>query len=481
MAERFRAPSRALHIALTAIMAAALMLGAVVFPYGEWMAEHFAPLAVGIMAFGAVIPFCKNYRRMLAIGMLCLPLTQAPTLKALIRWRVSEVVGWIFLLKHLKEGGATRLPREARVFVMALALYFLYTGTVGAMLAGVTETPVEKVLEYYVSPFFRSLLETARGAAALGMVLELLRASKGFDDLRKWAALLALGGGVSGGYALYQSFVGFYGLPLPLLPGTLSHPWSLRPFGTFYEPTGTGSFLAAAMFLDLYLLTSGGRRGLWAGCLAVSAMGFFASLSRAGWLGLAAGAVVLAVCTLAGRGALRAGTVARRGAPWKGMAVAIIAVCALALGGWAASGMMGSANVNFALSWDWLRQSAASRISAYAGIPSGMLDCWGVGFGQGLLIFREGGAPGFVRLILEGGIVGMCLLAILHACAVRSLGALLSHPEHEARRYAAFLAAAYASCAVTTCNYINTTDMWIWVVWALPVISMTAIAENLRH
>jgi hypothetical protein len=480
VAEAFRAPSRPLRIALAAILAAAFMLGAVIFPYGEWMAEHLTPLAVGVIALGAVIPLCGDSRRMLVIGMLCLPFTQAPTLKALIRWRVSEVVGWIFLLKHLKEGGATRLSREARVFVMALALYFLYTGTVGAMLAGVTETPVEKVLEYYVSPFFRSLLETVRGAAALGMVLEMLNTSKGFADLRKWAALLALGGGVSGGYALYQSFVGLYGLPLPLLPGTLSHPWSLRPFGTFYEPTGTGSFLAAAIFLDLYLLTSGGRRGLWAGCLAVSAMGFFASLSRAGWLGLAAGAVVLAACTLADRGALRAGVATRRGAPWKGIAAAVIAVCALALGGWAANGMMGSANVSFALSGDWLRQSATSRISAYAGIPSGMLDCWGVGFGLGLLIFREGGAPGLVRLILEGGVVGVFLLTLLHFSAMRSIRILLSHPEHEVRRYAAFLAAAYASCAVTTCNYINTTDMWIWVVWALPVIGLTAIAENLR-
>ncbi len=480
MAERFRAPSKPLRIALAAILAAAFVLGAVVFPYGEWMAEHFAPLAVGVIALGAAAPFCRDAERMLAIGMLCLPLTQAPTLKALIRWRVSEVVGWIFLLKHLKEGGATRLPREARMFVAAMSLYFLYTGAVGAALAGATETPVEKVLEYYVSPFFRSFLETARGAAALGMVLELLRASRDFGDLRKWAALLALGGGVSGGYALYQSFVGFYGLPLPLLPGTLSHPWSLRPFGTFYEPTGTGSFLAAAMFLDLYLLTTGRRRGLWAGCLAVSAMGFFASLSRAGWLGLAAGAGVFAACTLADRWALRAGAVARRRVIWKGMAAAIIAVCALALGGWAASGMMGSSNVSFALSGDWLRQSAASRISAYAGVPSGILDCWGVGFGQGLLIFREGGAPGLVRLILEGGIIGICLLAILHASTIQSLRALLNHPEHEVRRYAAFLAAAYASCTVTTLNYINTTDMWIWVVWGLPVISLGAIAENLR-
>jgi hypothetical protein len=458
-----------LIVAALSLSLSAFLIGAAIFPYGAVVEEHLPWIAGGITLLGLAAIVCKNERRLLTVAILCLPLTQAPTIKALIRWRISEVIGWTLLLNHFRSGIGKSYGRPVLFFMGSSALYFIYTGLIGIALAPVTEVHVAKVLEYYINPFFRTLLETARGVAAISIILAMLKLAANFSEIRKYCALLVWGGAISGTYTVYQSSVLAFGIPLPLLPETLWHKGSFRAFGTFYEPTGTGSFTAVAILLCLYFVASERRKIGWIGCLALNALGFFISLSRAGWIGLLAGAGVLVICNVTSR---REAAVP--------LAMPMLGACALGLGGWISEYVLGAPTVRRALSEHWLRETASPRLEAYSQIPIQLTETWGVGFGQGLYIFRGGGAPGFVRLILEGGLPGTLLLLIMHGAAIHCVRRLLANDSSDIRRLSAFIGAAYASCTVTTLNYINTTDMWIWVVWALPVISFGALMGS-RH
>ncbi len=451
---------RRYHLAVAvAATSSAVLLAGIVYCRGSAIAENLHPILLGMAVFGIAPAVLKNRRGMLNLAIVCLPLTQVPTLKLLVRLRISEVIAWASLPRYIRTTIMRGVGRPARCFVISMALYFFYTGVVGVALSPVAEIHLSNVLDYFINPFFRSLLETARGIAALGIIVDSLRQAGRPADFSRYCALLAWGGAISGSYALYQASSLAFGLELPLLPETLSPDSGFRPFGTFYEPTGTGSFTAASTLLSLYFVVSAGRKLPWLVCLLLNASGFFVSLARAGWLGLAAGCAVL----------LAGSMLRHRHLPLM-TATLCMGAGALLVGWWTAEAIFGSRVIGFALSAEWFSQTAPSRIEAYYRMSRELPEIWGLGFGQGLYIFRGGGAPGFVRLIMEGGVAGVILLLLMHGTAVYCIRRLRENRSDGMGRLSMFLAAAYASCVVTTLNYINTTDIWIWFVWSLPVI-----------
>ncbi|MFN3420617.1 MAG: hypothetical protein ACK40X_02675, partial [Armatimonadota bacterium] len=102
------------------------------------------------------------------------------------------------------------------------------------------------------------------------------------------------------------------------------------------------------------------------------------------------------------------------------------------------------------------------------------------GFGQGLLIFHSGGVAGMARLLIEGGFIGTICLIALQANIVRCLLRILCETSSEIRDISPFLTASYVSCFVTTFNYINVTDMWIWFVWGLPAVALWVDQQAIR-
>jgi hypothetical protein len=192
--------------------------------------------------------------------------------------------------------------------------------------------------------------------------------------------------------------------------------------------------------------------------------GLLFSLSRAGLAGFGIGLIVLWGLLL-----LR----------WRVRAFITCATClAIALAGIGlayrgAAIVMGEGHVAFALSEQWLWQTSQSRIDVYSSLPTWMMASM-TGLGQGLYIFTGGGVPGFARLLVEGGVLGSIALLFLHAAAFRCL--LHLWRSIDTKSIVPFLAAAYISSVVTTVNYINTTDMWIWCFWGLPAIAWQAVS-----
>jgi hypothetical protein len=152
-----------------------------------------------------------------------------------------------------------------------------------------------------------------------------------------------------------------------------------------------------------------------------------------------------------------------------------IAVLGIGIAYKGAAIVMGEGTVAFALSEEWLWQTGQSRMDVYTSVPTWMMASL-TGLGQGLYIFTGGGAPGFARLLVEGGVLGAIALLFLHAAAFRCLMHLWQLMA--TRSIVPFLAGAYVSSVVTTINYVNSTDMWIWCFWGLPAIAWQAVARH---
>jgi hypothetical protein len=416
------------------------------------------------IAFSAVF---LRYELALRIAVLCLPFTQVPTFKFFMRWRISELVSWLYLPLHLVALPRLikRMPTPILWVLSTMIGYFAYTGLIGLVHAPFVEIRVEKALEFTLSPFLRVVLETARGFASVSFFIGLLIAVRNWEGFLQIAKIFVWSGALSSGYGVYQAAVLAFGLPLPLLPGTLSHEGYDRPFGTFYEPTGMGSFTSATILLSLYFLLTEYKL-LWLICLALNGLGFFVSLSRAGWIGLIVGVSAL-VCALWGH---------KRNS-FLPILLVIILAGTLWLGYLGAVNLFGKHQVQFSLSRYWLEYSMYSRIEGYSELPS-LLKKFPYGFGQGLFLFYGAGVPGFARLLVEGGFIGAFFLALLHINSMRCLLNLWSISSEQRRRMLPFIFASYVSSIVTTMNYINTTDMWIWFVWSLPVVALWAGAKD---
>jgi hypothetical protein len=432
----------------------------------EELIRLLAAALVFVIAFAFAL---SNYRRALLLAVFCLPFTQVPTLKFFLRWRISEVISWLFLPQYLLR--YIQLSRQhaqtTRWFVSSLFCYAVYTGLVGIASCWLVEVEVEGALDYFTSPLFRTLLETGRLLAALSLIVGLFRTIENVGKLQQLLGLLAWSGSIAGAYGVYQSIALWIGLPL--LPETLWHEGTLRPFGTFYEPTGLRSFTAATSLLALFFLFHEQHKFIWTACLLLNFAGLLFSLSRAGLAGFGVGLFVMWILLL-----LR----------WRmkslvTCAVSLaIAVLGIGLAYKGAAVVMGEADVAFAMSEHWLRQTGQSRIDAYTSLPVWVMAS-PAGLGQGLYFFTGGGIPGFSRLLIEGGMLGTMVLLFLHAAALRSLGQLWQ--SKAAPHIVPFLAAAYISSVVIMFNYVNTTDMWIWCFWALPTIAWQAVTGHRKQ
>lgn len=416
---------------------------------------------VTIIGFGTALLLFRRHNLAMRFLVFCLPFTQAPTLKWFLRWRISEVVAWVFLPFHLTilPRLTKHMPNLIKYILLAMIGYFFYTGLIGMAHVLSLETNVNEGLEYIIHPILRTLLETARGFASISLFIGLLVAVRNWEDFRRIVKLFAWSGAVAGAYGAYQATVLAFRLPLPLLPGTLFHEGYARPFGTFYEPTGMGSFTAVTLLLSLYPIYSE-RNVTWMFCLSLNALGFFVSLSRAGFLGLITGIIVLMLTWMWHKRALFPSFLSLAslvGAIWVGYMIAIR--------------VFGEEEVFVQFSGYWLEYSLAQRVEAYSQLPSLFME-FPYGFGQGVFFLYGAGAPGFARLLLEGGIVGAVFLALFHMNSACCLIRLLRRSSEQMQRLAPFLAAAYVASVITIVNYINTTDMWIWFVWSLPAVAL---------
>lgn len=401
-----------------------------------------------------------KYRLAIITAVFCLPFTQAPTFKFFMRWRISELIAWIFLPFHLKmlRQIIKSTPSPIRWVLWSMGAYFIYTGLIGIAYAPFAEVRVEAALEYFISPVLRTFLETARGFASVSLLIGLLTVVRSRNEFERLLKVFVWSGAISGGYNVYQASVLSFGLPLPLLPGTLYHESYARPFGTFYEPTGAGSFTAVTTLLTLYFLFAE-RRPIWLICLTLNGLGFFVSLARAGWIGLLAGGSILLLILIL-----------RHRSLFQPVIAIVIAVGIFWLGYLVAVWLFGEFRVWWALSSYWLEYSWKQRAEGYAQVPF-LIREFLIGAGQGLLIFHSAGAPGFIRLLLEGGLIGSICILVLHFNIIRCLLKFLRYkPFYHMKDIYPFLAASYLSCFITTFNYINVTDMWIWFVWTLPAI-----------
>ncbi len=401
-------------------------------------------------------------RRIFLFAVFCLPFTQAPTLRLLFRWRAAELVAWLLvpLVLGMLPGVWKALPGPARWYLLAMLGYFVYSGGIGLASAPFVELVGDpRVLEVLYHPLLRTFLETARGMAALSLVAFGLVSLRGRADAVAAVTALCLGGALTGIYALYQTVDLRLGGVLPLLPGTLAHDY-LRPFSTFYEPTGLGSYTAAAALLALGLMGPGTRRGLWLVALAANLLGLVLSLSRAGVAGFAVGGGVFMILVLLQR-QLRA-------------VVYMPLMGAVVWGAWTMTEVLVGQLREHLFSESWVTYSMELRLEVYSRLWSLLRDN-PAGVGQGLWLFREGGVPGVVRLVVEGGVVGLLCLLGLHCASVIALKRLLRADEQNTRRLAACVAGAYVATSVVAFNYIHTTDAWIWFVWALPVLILSAV------
>lgn len=424
-----------------------------------------------IIGFSIVIFFgLKNHKSAIYIIVFCLPFTQVPTLKLLMRWRISEVLAWLYLPLHLSalQRLFKQMPAPVFWFFSAMVGYFLYTGLIGLIHSFFVEIKVNKAIEYTLSPFLRTVLETARGFASISLFIGMLVVVYNWEAFHRVIKLFVWSGAVSGSYGVYQAAVLALNLPLPLLPETLYHEGSARPFGTFFEPTGMGSFTAATFLLSLYFLFTEPRL-LWLVCLILNGLGFFVSLSRAGWAGLIAGGCVLSLALMW-----------HKRNPFLAIFIAIILTAGtLWLCYLAGLKLFGEQKLRFAFSYYWLEYTLRPRVEAYNQLLP-LFKEFLYGFGQGLFLFYSGGAPGLMRLLIEGGLVGTFCIALMHINSIRCLLRLRATSSKQTQMLLPFLLASYVSSIVTTLNYTNVTDMWIWFVWMLPAVSLWVASKGER-
>jgi hypothetical protein len=320
---------------------------------------------------------------------------------------------------------------------------------------------VEQALEYTYHPFLRTTLESARCLAIISLMIGIVFTLNSHQDLNRYLELFIIGGTLTSIYGLYQTLVLRYSLSLALIPETLYHENSTRPFSTFYEPTGLGSYTAASTLLALYFIYTKRRVGrvFWILNFGLNVMGLWLSLSRAGLMGLGAGILILAIILSITFKVKRL---------FSGLIISFLVFYIL----YFAVRYILSDTMDFGLSFFWWQQSMKERQESYGQLLS-LLGVYPTGVGQGNFLFIGAGAPGFARLLVEGGLLGLILLLMMHSYALLCLTSILRSRLHYFRQIGPYIAAAYISCLTTTANYISTTDSWIWFIWSLPAFACT--------
>lgn len=106
--------------------------------------------------------------------------------------------------------------------------YFTYTGAIGIANVAFVEVRIEEALQYTISPFYRALLETARGFASISLFIGLLTTVRNWIDFCNIVKIFVWSGAISGSYGVYQAAILAFDLPFSLLPETLFHEGSAR-------------------------------------------------------------------------------------------------------------------------------------------------------------------------------------------------------------------------------------------------------------
>lgn len=397
-------------------------------------------------------------RQVILLLILVAPLTQAPTVKLGLRWSLPGVLAWLLL-----PAAVAKLPRFVRtirpltgVAVAAFGAYVACTAAVGVLDAA--STPSSPLLAaQFGSPLLRTLLETARfvGVFAVGVVI--IWRLRERAAIKRALVVFAFSGAAVALYGLYQAAVLRTGLPLPFLPGTLSHSGTVRPFSTFFEPTGLGSHLAVSLIFALYAVRSGYIRRRWTLVLLFPIVaGLLVSTARAG---LAAAAVGLIVLLLLQRGGLRTRL-------YLGL-VGVLVIAAVQV----TFLFFGEKESRFAFSSYLITTKIEERIEGVEE-SAAMIVSRPLGVGQGLYVFQGLEGQGAARLISESGMPGLGLLLILHSAAV--IAVFVLHRERVEPEMVPYLAGGYAAAAVATLNYQNLSDVWIWI----PIWLVVALAQG---
>ena len=415
------------------------------------------------LAMLIVIPllFLKGPQWMLFVALICLPFTQAPTAKLMARWRISELLAWLLIPWSLTKVSVImgQLPMCIRVYLIGVGVYFLYTGLVGMVTSPFLPVLDEISLQHIHQPTLRVLLESFRGLAILSMISSIIYSVNSWDDLRTAVRCFVLGGAISAIYGVYQTVAIAFALPVLFLPGTLRQEHSVRPFSTFYEPTGFGSYTAVAVILSLYLLEESNKRWVWRSCLALNIIGLIFSLSSAGFLSFGAGLFVLLLFSF------------KRVIFFVPIGASLLWIGLLFM-----RNLAGEEKVTTALSQWWFENRLTERIEAYQSVLAELISN-PLGIGQGNYLIIAGGAPGLARVIVEGGVIGIMSFLLVHLSVVVSIVWLFRAQDLEAKRFAAFVAAAYLSICLIFFNYIHIVDLWLWFVMCLPITGVALSAK----
>jgi hypothetical protein len=404
-----------------------------------------------LFTLGLAVVFTMSRSTMFLIAIACLPFTQAPTIKILMRIRISEVLAWISSPRMMLRG-VRDLPRTTRRYLTLMATYFGYMALLGLYMWPQVAAD-SRVLEYLIHPALRAALEAARLVACLGLVVWACRVVATWDRLRDVLKAATLGGAFASLYGVYQAMALRSGMALPMLPGTLNQ-MSPRPFSTFYEPTGFGSYEAVATILSLYLATS--TRGLfWSAVCFLNVVGVVMSLSAAGALALGAGLIAMVVLS-----------------PLRSTLVAPAIAVALSAALYVSTSVIGSDVTSVSTSSWWFQNRLDERVLQFS-VAMEDVGNHPLGIGVGNYLLRGHGAYGASRLLVEGGVPGTLAVLLLYAMAWRAARRLAKADDDAARKLAPYAGGATAAVFAVSLNYINTTDSWLWVFMSLPIVGWT--------
>lgn len=392
---------------------------------------------------------------------------QAPTVKLGARFRITDL-----LLLVLVPWAFSRLPASLRhtspavaLAVVCLCAYLLLSSVVGVATA-LAEPPdlTSEQLEFFRSPLLRTTLEALRLTTVLVLFLGFLSRLDMKAITGRVTPAVLVAAAVSAVYGIYQVLVFYAGVSLPMLPGT-STQGTGRPFSTFYEPTGFGSFSAVALFYALpKLLRPEGRVSRrYVAVLVLIVVAIVISFARTALLAVAVGFVVVLMMSRLRLPRIRA---------------VVAGVVVLAMAVLVANFIFGSSRVGFSFSPYIFQTKVSERLIAYRETVDFVLEN-PLGVGQGNYVLFEGGAPGLARIAAEGGIAGILLIVLLISSVGSALLQLKRFGDTATRFWMPWLAGAFAASVVVLINYINVTDVWLWIPGAMALAAWNSTSRRL--
>lgn len=390
---------------------------------------------------------------------------QSPTVKLGARFRVTDI-----LLLALVPWAFARLPRALRrtspavaLGILCLSAYLLLTLVVGIATA-LTESPelTAEQLEFFRSPFLRTTLESLRFATVLVLLLGFLSRLDIQAIADRVIPAFLVAAALSAWYGIYQVLVYYTGVSFPMLPGT-STQGTGRPFSTFYEPTGFGSFAAVALFYALpKLLRSSRGSKRYMTVLTLIVITIVISFARTALLAVAVGFLSALIISRLRLPRIRA---------------VVAGAMLLMVGFLVANFIFGASRVGFSFSPYTFQIKIQERLVAYRETVDFVLDN-PVGVGQGNYVLFEGGAPGFARIAAEGGIPGILLVFLLTCSVASAVLQMRRFGDSITLFWAPWLGGAYAASVVVLVNYINVTDVWLWIPGAIALAAWHSTSRS---